>query len=81
MTKSSKWLQIMLTSLSKAKYMVIKHKAREGVWIKYFLNKLFLEQVIKKMDMLSDNKTNLILTKDPKNQNCIKYINIIYHYI
>ena len=31
--------------------------------------------------MLSDNKTSLTLTKDPKSQNQIKYIDVIYHHL
>lgn len=33
------------------------------------------------MKMFSDNKTSLILTKDPENQNFIKHIDIIYHHV
>lgn len=31
--------------------------------------------------MLKDNKTRLSLIKDLKNQNCSKYINVIYYHI
>lgn len=31
--------------------------------------------------MLRDNEISLTLTKDPKSQNQIKHINIIYYYI
>ncbi len=31
--------------------------------------------------MLEDNKTSLILTKDPESQNRTKYINLMYHHI
>lgn len=33
------------------------------------------------MKMLGDNETNFTLTKDPKSQNQIKHIDIMYHYI
>ena len=37
--------------------------------------------MIRKIEMLGDNKTSLTLTKDPKAQNRTKYINIIYYHI
>lgn len=34
------------------------------------------------MEILENNKTRLILTKDPENENCTKYIyDMIHHYI
>lgn len=33
------------------------------------------------MNMLEDNEMSLILTKDPKSQNRIKYINVIYYHV
>lgn len=33
------------------------------------------------MEILEDNKISLILSQDPKSQNYIKYINMIYHNI
>lgn len=51
------------------------------VWIQRFLNKWFSKQVVKKIDMLENNKTSFTLTKNPKSRNPMKYINIIYHHI
>lgn len=45
-----------------------------------FLNKFVPDQVVKKIEILEDNKINLILTKDPENQNCIKHINVMYYH-
>lgn len=33
------------------------------------------------MNMLEDNGMSLILTRDPKSQNQIKYINVIYYHV
>ena len=33
------------------------------------------------MKILGDNETSFTLTRDPKNQNHIKHINIIYHHV
>lgn len=46
-----------------------------------FLNKLLSNHIVKKMKILRDNKINLTLIKVLKNQNCIKYINIINYHI
>lgn len=43
---------------------------------KVLLNKLFLKQAIRKIEMLNNNKTSLILIKDPESQNRTKYINM-----
>lgn len=39
-------------------------------------NKLFLESIIRKIEMLNNNKTNLILIRDQVSQNRTKYINV-----
>lgn len=39
-------------------------------------NKLLLEQVIKKVEMLDNNKTSLILIRNPENQNRSKHIHM-----
>lgn len=33
------------------------------------------------MEILGNNKINLILTKDLESQNCTKHINIMHHYL
>lgn len=65
----------------KAKYVAISHKVKKKVWIERFLNKLFPEQAIRRMEMLGDNEISLTLVKNPKSQNHTKHIDIIYHYI
>lgn len=77
----SKQQQSVLMSISETEYVAISYRAREEVQIRRFLNKLLLEQAVRKMEMLSNNKTSLILTKDPKSQNQIKYIDVIYHHL
>ena len=77
----SKQQRTVLTSTSEAEYVAMNHGAREGVWIQRLLNKLLSEQVIRRMEMLGDNKTSLTLTRDPESQNRTKHINVIYHHI
>ena len=33
------------------------------------------------MEMLSDNETSFMLTKDPESQNHTKHIDVIHHYV
>lgn len=53
-------------STLEAKYVAMSHGAREGVWIRRFLNKLLPKQAVRKIEILEDNKTSLTLTKDPE---------------
>lgn len=42
-----------------------------------FPDQLFLEQVVRKIEILNDNEISLILIRNLKSQNCTKYIDII----
>lgn len=46
-----------------------------------FLNKLLLDNIIKEIKMLGNNKTSLTLTKNFRSQNHTKHIDIIYYHI
>ena len=70
-----------MTSISEAKYLAISHGARERVLVQRFLNKLFPEQAIRRIEMLGNNKMSLTLTKDPESQNRTKHINVIHYYM
>lgn len=63
----------------KAGYIAISYEAKEGVSIRHFLNKLVLEQAIKRMEMLDDNKTSITLIKGLESQNSNKHIDVIHH--
>lgn len=56
----------MSIATSETKYVVMNHGVRKGVWIQKFLNKLFPELDISRIEMLSDNKISLTLTKNPE---------------
>ena len=59
----------------------MSHGVREAVWIRCFLNKLLSKQAVRRIEMLKDNETSLILTKYLKSQNCIRHKDVIYHYM
>lgn len=54
---------------------------KEGIEIWRLLNKLLLEQVVRKINIFGDNKTSLILIRDIESQNPTKQIDTIYHFI
>ena len=39
-------------------------------------DELLPKQVVRKIEMLNDNKTSLTLTRDPVSQNCTKHIDV-----
>ena len=77
----SKRQQTVSTSTFKAKYVDVSQEAREGVWIRQLLNEHLPNKAIRKMKMFGDNETSLNLTRDSESQNCMKYIDVIYHHI
>lgn len=68
-------------STSEAKYLVINYGAKERVWVKRFLKKIFPKQAIKRMEILKDIKISFTLTKNLESHNYTKYINVIYYHI
>lgn len=59
----------VLTSTSEAEYVAVSQGAREGVWVRQFLNELLPEEAVREMKMLGNNETSLTLTRDPESQN------------
>lgn len=61
-------------SKSKAKYVAMSYGVKKRM-NKAFPNKLLIEQAVRKMKMVDDNKTNFTY-KDPESQTCTKPINV-----
>lgn len=80
-TWCSKRQRTVSTSTSEAEYVAMSHGAREGVWIRRFLNELLPEQAVRRIEMLGDNETSLTLTKDPESQNRTKHIDLMHHHV
>ena len=59
----------------------MSHRVKKKVWMCRLPNRLLFDQIVKKIKIFGNNKISLILTKDLENSNCIKYIDVIYHYI
>ena len=71
----------MSTSTTELEYIPMSHGVKEGVYVQKFLNKFFLKQAFRKMQMLGANKTSLTLTNDLESQNQTNHIDVIYHHI
>ena len=80
-TWCSKQQRTISTSTSEAEYVAMSHGAREGVWIRRFLNELLPKEAIRRIEMLGDNETSLTLTKDPESQNRTKHIDVMHHHV
>lgn len=76
---SSEKQKTALTSTTEAEYIAIGHAAREGVWIKRFINKLTLETT--GLSLKGDNKASLTLTKNPESQHHTQHIDVQHHYV
>lgn len=77
----SKRQQTISILTSKAKHVAMSHGAKEGVWIWRFLNELFPEQTVRKIQMLGDNETGITLIKDSESQNHIKHIDVMHDHM
>lgn len=72
----SKKQRTVSTSTTKAEYIALGHAARENVWIRKFLNKLKMSDLINPCTLYGDNKTSIILTKNAESQSRTKYIDV-----
>ena len=59
----------------------MSHGVRENVWIQRLLNELLPEQAIGRIEILGNNETSFMWTKNLEIQNCTKYIDVIHHYV
>lgn len=53
-------------SILETEYMAISHRIRELVWICRLINKVLLEQVVRRIEMLSKRKISLTMTQTQK---------------
>lgn len=63
------------------KYVAVSNRIEKRVWIQKFLNELLSDQVIRKIEIVKDNKTSLTLRKNSEKQNYTKQVMVIPHYI
>lgn len=63
----------MSTLTTEAKYIVLRHAAREAVWIKRFINKIKIK-AIEDLTLFGVNKITIALTKNTESQHQRKHI-------
>lgn len=79
---SSKKQRSISTLTNEAEYIALGHASREEVWMYCFLNEMALgEKLTMELMINGDNKSSLLLVKNPKAQNQTKHINVQYYYI
>lgn len=76
---SSKKQKTVSTSTTEAEYIAIGHAAREGVWIKRFINELQLQ--VTGLSLKGDNEASLNLMKNPESRHRTKHIDVQHHYV
>ncbi len=77
---SSKKQQTVLTSTTKAKYIALRHAAREAAWIRRFINEMTLD-IVPEITLNGDNEMSITLTKNVESHHRTKYIDVQHHYI
>lgn len=70
----------MSISTIETKYIILGYVAKEAIWIKQFIYKLQLD-ILENLTLFNNNKISINLTKNIKNQYCIKSIDVQYYYI
>ena len=77
----SKKQRTVSTSTTEAEYIALGHGARQGVWMRRFLNELGLDEAIPNIILLGDNKSSIALVQNPEQHSCTKHIDVQHHYI
>ena len=77
---SLKKQNIIALSSTKAEYIVQTHAAKEGIWLKSFINKIRGGEE-GPLTIMADNQGTITLAKDNKFHSGTKHINLQYHFI
>ena len=70
----------MALSSTKVEYMSITHVSKEALWIRLFCHTIDLS-FSQPFRFLSDNNSAISMTKANIISNCVKHINLRYHFI
>ncbi|ESK82252.1 retrovirus-related pol polyprotein [Moniliophthora roreri MCA 2997] len=77
---SSKQQTIVTLSTTEAKYNALTHAAKEGIWIRSFISKIFSRKA-SPMLLYTDNKEAASIAYRDKFHTRTKHINIKFHFI
>ena len=79
-TWSSKKQYIIALSSTESEYIALAHATKEGLWMHTFLSEI--QDVPREtIELSSDNQGAIMLSKDNKLHQCMKHIDIRYHFI
>jgi Reverse transcriptase (RNA-dependent DNA polymerase) len=77
---SSKRQEIIVLSTTKAEYVAATHAAKEALWLRTFVSKMF-GPISNATTLYSDNQSAIALSKDHQYHARTKHIDIRFHYI
>ena len=77
---SVKTQEIIALSTTKAEYVAATHAAKEALWLRSFLGKIF-GPIDSATTLHCDNQSAIALTKNDQFHACTKHIDIHYHFI
>ena len=77
---NTKKQEIIALSTTEAEYVATTHAAKEGLWLRTFMNQVFGE-VTGPLTLHSDNQSVITLTRDHQYHTHTKHIDIRFHFI
>ena len=69
-----------MLSSTEAEYIMETHAAKEGIWLKSFMNEIIGEKK-GPLIVMADNQGAISLAKDNKFHACTKHIDLHYHFV
>ena len=79
-----KFQLIVVTFTYIAKYITIFFVIKKATWLRFLLNEIILKihsNSYVKLRIILNSQSAIFLVKNSVYYNCIKHINIVYHYI
>ena len=77
----SKKQRTVSTSTTEAEYIALGHGARQGVWMRRFINELGLDKPTPHITLLGDNESSISLAQNAEQHSRTKHIDIQHHYL
>lgn len=77
----SKKQRTVSTSTAEAEYIALGHGARQGVWMRRFINELGLCEPEPNITLLGDNESSIKLVQNAEQHSRMKHIDVQHHYI
>ena len=72
--------ELVILSMTEAKYIAATHAAKEGAWLCRLISEVFCP-LTEPTTLYCNNQSAIVLTKDSHFHACMKHLDIHYHYI